>query len=248
VKTTPLPPHPTLNRYYADDRERPAAVNHLFDDGAPSYEWVCKVMSLGTGERYRAQALEAAGLVEGARILDVATGTGLVLRSAAAITGPTGLAVGLDPSRGMLTECRRGSHAPLVMAQGEALPFGDGSFDMVSMGYGLRHVSDLRLLFGEYRRVLKPSGRLLILELTQPRSSWGRTLNRFYLGRVVPTVAYVTTGRQSARKMMDYFWDTIEQCVPPDVILGTLRDSGFEGATRRVSGGILSEFVAVKTP
>lgn len=247
MSTTPLRPHPTLGRYYANDDQRPEAVSHLFDDGAPYYEWVCAVMSLGTGERYRAQALVAAGLVEGARILDVATGTGLVLRSAESITGNRGLAIGLDPSRGMLAECRKAARSPLIQARGESLPFADASFDMVSMGYGLRHVNDLRALFAEYRRVLKPGGRLLVLELTQPRSAWARRLNRFYLGTLVPKVAYITTGRAAARRMMEYFWDTIDNCVPPDVILSALRECGFADATRKVSGGILSEFIGVRT-
>lgn len=223
-------------------------VRSLFDAGAPDYEWVCKVMSLGTGERYRAEALRAAGLVAGARVLDVATGTGLVLRSAVGITGIGGRTIGLDPSRGMLNECRRGTDRPLVQGLGESLPFADGTFDMVSMGYGLRHVSDLRALFAEYRRVLRPGGRVLVLELTQPRSRWGRRLNRLYLGTIVPNVAYLTTGRAAARRMMNYFWDTIDQCVPPEVILSALGDSGFVDATRKVSGGILSEYVAIRKP
>jgi len=246
VSSHSIPPHPTLERYYRSDQDRPEAVNRLFDAGASSYELVCKVMSLGTGERYRGQALVSAGLVEGARILDIATGTGLVLRSAAKITGPRGLAVGLDPSRGMLGECRKNSDAPLFQARGESLPFADASFDMVSMGYGLRHVQDLRTLFEECHRVLKPGGRLLVLELTNPRSVWARRLNRFYLGVVVPKIAYVTTGRQAARQMMEYFWDTIENCVPPDVILQAIREGGFAEARREVTGGILSEYVALR--
>jgi demethylmenaquinone methyltransferase/2-methoxy-6-polyprenyl-1,4-benzoquinol methylase len=117
---------------------------------------------------------------------------------------------------------------------------------MISLGYGLRHVGDLRMLFDECRRVLKPGGRLLVLELTQPRSPWARRLNRFYLGKVVPQIAYLTSGREATRRMMQYFWETIENCVPPDVILQALGESGFEDAHRKVSGGVLSEFIAVK--
>ena len=98
----PLRPHPRLERYYASDNARPAFVADMFDEGAPYYEWVCRVMSLGTGEQYRKRALRAVGLGEGMRILDVATGTGLVLRSAVELSGGRGLAIGLDPSAGML--------------------------------------------------------------------------------------------------------------------------------------------------
>src|SRR5947209_18843906 len=92
----PIAPHPTLHRYYSTDDERPAAINELFDAGAPFYERICSIMSLGSGERYRREALKAAGAKEGVRILDVATGTGLVLRSAMQLSG--GRAIGLDPS------------------------------------------------------------------------------------------------------------------------------------------------------
>jgi demethylmenaquinone methyltransferase/2-methoxy-6-polyprenyl-1,4-benzoquinol methylase len=242
--TSQLPPHPTLDRYYSDSAQRPEAVNRLFDAGAPYYERVCNVMSFGTGEQYRGEALVRAGLKPGMRILDVATGTGLVLRSAARITGPGGLAIGLDPSSGMLKQCRESSPAPLIRGRGEGLPFADGTFDMISMGYGLRHVADLNDLFAEYRRVLKPQGRVLILELTQPSSRFSRTLNRWFLGSIVPALAYVSTGSADARRMMDYFWDTIESCVPPATILGAMAAAGFRGATRTVKGGVLSEYVA----
>ena len=242
----PLRPHPKLDRYYSSESERPAAVSDLFDEGAPYYEWICRMMSFGTGERYRKQALKDAGLAPGMRVLDVATGTGLVLRAAFEMSGSTGLAVGLDPSSGMLRECRKGCAAPLLQGQGEHLPFADASFDMVSMGYALRHVADLRALFSEYRRVLKPGGRVLILEITQPRSAAARWLNRLYLKTVVPGVARISTGAVAASRMMDYFWDTIESCVPPEVILDALREAGFPDAARRVTGGVLSEYTGKK--
>jgi demethylmenaquinone methyltransferase / 2-methoxy-6-polyprenyl-1,4-benzoquinol methylase len=248
VSPDPLPPHPPLERYYSREEERPALVNEMFDAGAPYYEWVCRVMSLGAGEPYRAQALREAGLEAGMRVLDVATGTGLVLRSAAAITGPSGLALGLDPSRGMLGECRKGCAAPLLQGRGEGLPFAGETFDMVSMGYGLRHVTDLRQLFAEYRRVLKPAGRVLLLEITEPRSSLGRFLNRLFLRHLVPGVARFGTGAEAARRMMDYFWETVENCVPPEMILDALRQSGFREAARKVMGGVLSEYRATKAP
>lgn len=239
----PLPPHPTLERYYGTDAERPAVVRDLFDEGAPYYEWICRVMSLGTGDGYRRQALRNAGLAPGMRILDIATGTGPVLRAAVEITGNAGFAVGLDPSSGMLRQCRTRCAAPVLQGRGERLPFGDASFDLLSMGYGLRHVPDLRELFAEYRRVLKPGGRLLVLEITQPRSAFGRWLNRFYLRTLVPGVARLGTGTPAASRMMDYFWDTIETCVPPDVILNVLQEAGFARAQRSVSGGVFSEYV-----
>jgi demethylmenaquinone methyltransferase/2-methoxy-6-polyprenyl-1,4-benzoquinol methylase len=242
----PLRPHPTLDRYYGSESERPGIVSDMFDEGAPYYEWICRMMSLGTGERYRWRALRNSGLGPGMRVLDVATGTGLVLRAAVEMSGGTGLAVGLDPSGGMLRECRKSCAAPLLQGRGEHLPFANASFHMVSMGYGLRHAADLHALFAEYNRVLKPGGRVLLLEITQPRSSVGRWLNRLFLRNLVPGVTRVGTGAVAASRMMDYFWDTIETCVPPEVILDALENAGFPNATRSVTGGILSEYLGEK--
>lgn len=241
-----IAPHPTLRRYYETDAERSRAVDELFEAGAPYYETICRIMSLGTGESYRRRALRNAGLEAGMRILDVATGTGLMLRSAAAMSGENGLAVGLDPCVAMLRECQQSCVAPLIRGIGEFLPFADSSFHMLSMGYALRHVADLRALFEEYRRVLKPGGKLLILEMTPRQSAVGRWLAKLYLGTLVPGLARLAGGGMAARRMMAYYWDTVSACVPPEVILVALHDAGFPDAKRRVHCGILSEYVATK--
>jgi demethylmenaquinone methyltransferase/2-methoxy-6-polyprenyl-1,4-benzoquinol methylase len=80
--------------------------------------------------------------------------------------------------------------------------------------------------------------------LTQPVSPVSRGLNRWFLGRLVPALAYLSTGSADARRMMDYFRDTIESCVPPEAILEAMAAAGFSGVTRAVTGGVLSEYVA----
>jgi demethylmenaquinone methyltransferase/2-methoxy-6-polyprenyl-1,4-benzoquinol methylase len=239
-----LAPHPTIEGHYQEPEKRQEYVDGLFDSAAPHYEWICSVMSLGSGALYRRQALQRLGLRPGMRLLDVATGTGLVAREASALAGGSGV-IGLDPSRGMLEEARRAAPLPLVQARGEALPFPSGQFDALSMGYALRHVADLHAAFREYHRVLKPGGRVLLLEISRPSSALGLWLARLYMKRIVPLVTRVGTGSASAERLMDYYWDTIERCVPPETILDALRRSGFE-ATRRVQGGMLSEYVGTK--
>ena len=242
----PVPPHPVLTRYYPSADARTGAIGDLFDAGAPFYERICNIMSLGSGNRYRRDTLRDAGIAPGARLLDLATGPGLILRSGQELCGETGFAVGLDLSLQMLHECREHSDAPLLRATCTELPFAGESFDIISMGYALRHMADLRTFFGECLRVLKPGGRLLVLEITPPKSKVGRVLTKFYLRDLVPTIAQVTTGRTAARRMMTYFWDTIEACVPPEVILQTMTDAGFVQARRKVQGAILSEYLATK--
>jgi demethylmenaquinone methyltransferase / 2-methoxy-6-polyprenyl-1,4-benzoquinol methylase len=239
-----LAPHPTIPGHYREATERQEYVDSLFDRAAPHYEWICKVMSLGSGALYRRQALERLGVRSGLAVLDVATGTGLVAREASALAGGSGV-IGLDPSRGMLEEARRGLSAPLVQARGEALPFEDARFDVLTMGYALRHVSDLYAAFREYHRVLRPGGRVLLLEISRPASRLGLGLARLYLKRLVPLVTRLGTGSPDAKRLMDYYWDTIEHCVPPAAILDALRATGFDAA-RRVQGGMLSEYTGLK--
>lgn len=239
-----LAPHPTLEGHYGEAAGRQPYVDSLFDGAAPHYDWICRVMSFGSGALYRKQALERLGVRPGMSVLDVATGTGLVARAAALLTGGSGV-IGLDPSRGMLDEARRRVAVPLVQGRGEALPFADGRFDALSMGYALRHVPDLFGAFREYHRVLRPGGRLLILEISRPASRAGFLLARLYLKRIVPFVTRLGTRSASAERLMDYYWDTIERCVAPEAILEAMRASGFE-ATRRVQGGMLSEYVGRK--
>jgi demethylmenaquinone methyltransferase/2-methoxy-6-polyprenyl-1,4-benzoquinol methylase len=237
-------PHPVLKKYYGSDGERRSFVTALFDTAAGQYDWVCKVGSFGSGQMYRRQVLRRAGLRRGMRLLDVATGTGLVAQSALRTLGESRAVIGLDPSAGMLREARKTLAIPLVQGRAEELPFGSHRFDMLSIGYALRHVADLEATFREFLRVLKPGGRLLILEISRPRSVIGLYVTRLYLQRCLPLVMRLATGSADGGRLMRYYWDTIAECVPPETILEVMRRSGFVGVERRVSGGIISEYVA----
>ena len=240
-----LAPHPTIEGHYREAAQRQEYVDTLFDRAAPHYDWICRVMSFGSGALYRRQALQRLGLGPGLSVLDVATGTGLVAREAAALTGGSGV-FGLDPSRGMLEQARRTVGVPLVQARGEALPFADERFDALSMGYALRHVDDLNDTFAEYRRVLKPGGSVLIMEVTPPKSAIGRRFVKFYLNSVVPTIARIGTRSDDARTLMKYFWDTIDSCVPPQSILDAMKRSGFADVSCHCISGVFREYVGRK--
>jgi demethylmenaquinone methyltransferase/2-methoxy-6-polyprenyl-1,4-benzoquinol methylase len=214
----------------------------LFDDGAPYYEKINRWMSFGTGVFYRRDALRRAGLVAGMKVLDVATGTGVVARAALEVVGRQGRVVGLDPSAGMLHEAGQIPDLRCVRGFAEALPVADRSVDFLSMGYALRHVADLAATFVEYRRVLRPGGRLLILEIVRPQNRFALAWVRFYLKRLVPWLT--SMGSREARTMMEYFWDTIDACVPPEAILSALREAGFAEVRREVQWGFLTEYQA----
>jgi demethylmenaquinone methyltransferase/2-methoxy-6-polyprenyl-1,4-benzoquinol methylase len=258
MSSSPLPPHSPLEHYYRQYRrggeverscrpvdDRREFVIDLFDRTAPHYNWLNRVMSFGSGLRYRRDALERAGLTAGMRVLDVAVGTGLTAQAALRVTDGSAWVTGLDASLGMLQEAHS-LGISLVRAVAEQLPIATHSFDFLSMGYALRHVTDLKATFREYHRVLRPSGRLVILELTRPPGyGWRYALTRLYLKKVVPFLAQLGSGGSEARRLMEYHWDTIDGCVPPDAVTESLREAGFERVQRRVLWTVFSEYVAI---
>jgi demethylmenaquinone methyltransferase/2-methoxy-6-polyprenyl-1,4-benzoquinol methylase len=246
IQSDPLRPHPLLEDYYTSEGERRRRIISWFDESAPDYDWMNQAVSFGSGSWYRRQALLRAGLAAGMSALDVACGTGVLAAHAQEIAGEDGRVVGLDPSAGMLRQAGGRGVRRRVLGVAEALPFPDERFDFLSMGYALRHVADLRTTFREYRRVLKPGGRLLILEITPPESRLRFHLLKLYMGSLVPLIARFGHGGRTSQVLMRYYWDTIEQCVPPAVILGALEEAGFRNVERRVEMGILSDYTAVR--
>lgn len=244
--TQSTPPHPVLDEYYPVQADRQTFVADLFDGAAKYYNHIGRMLDLGSGPMYRRQALQRAGLKPGMRLLDVATGTGLVARGGVEVLGDPRRVVGVDPSSGMLREARLAVSSPLVRGRAEILPFRADSFDMLSMGFALRHVEDLEVAFSEYRRVLKPGGRVLLIEVSRPKSRIMRWIIRNHFQRVLPLLARLSTGSGPAELLMKFYWDTIDQCVPPETILDVLRRNGFVDLKRRVYCGFMSEYVAVK--
>lgn len=152
--------------------------------------------------------------------------------------------IAVEPSPVMLAQRPVGA-APAVQASAEALPFADGSFDFLSIGFAMRHLPDLRRTFGEFRRVLRPGGVAVVLEIAPPRSRVGRGLLRLYLGKLVPALTRWGTRSAKATELMRYYWDTVEQCVPPEAVLGALRDAGFTRVERHVELAVFNEYRAI---
>jgi demethylmenaquinone methyltransferase/2-methoxy-6-polyprenyl-1,4-benzoquinol methylase len=224
-----IEPHPVMADYYGERSARAGFVRSLFNDTAHHYDRINGLFSIGSGNWYRKHSLVRAGLAPGHRVLDVAIGTGLVARQAAAITGPQGLVIGLDLSEGMLREARRTLDIPLVQGTAESLPLADASVDFVTMGYALRHVSDLTATFREFRRVLRPSGTVLLLEIARPTRPMVRHAVHAYLGGLVPLISRVSGGGSDGMRLMRYYWETIDRCVPPETIERAMADAGFTG-------------------
>ena len=239
-------PHPLLTEHYASPDAKPAFVNRLFDAGAKHYDGVVDWGFLRSGAFYRRWVQQRHGLKPGMRVLDVACGTGLVAVEAAKILGGAEAITCLDPSAGMLAVARKKLPATFVQGRAEAMPLPDDSFDFLTMGYALRHVTDLEATFREYLRVLRPGGKVLILEVTKPASRAGNFCFRLYFGRIYPALTQLFTRSRDARDMMRYYWETMDACVPPAAVLEALRAAGFVEVSRIRMGGLFSEYSAVK--
>ena len=235
-----------LTRYYRSEDDRAPFINTLFDRAARHYDWIGHLLAFGSGPYYRRRTLARAGLRPHMKLLDVATGTGQVARAAARILGDERGVVGLDPSAGMLREARRVHAGPLVQGRAEEIPVRDNVFDMLSMGFALRHVTTLERAFAEYRRVLKPGGRLLMLEISRPQSSVVRWAIQVYFQQILPLLIRIGTRSPDARLLMTYYWDTIDECVPAAMILAALQQAGFVDVQHSLRGACLSEYVARK--
>jgi demethylmenaquinone methyltransferase/2-methoxy-6-polyprenyl-1,4-benzoquinol methylase len=237
-------PHPPLPQYYDGEDRRRDWVRAIFDSSAPDYDRVEALMALGTGSWYRRQALLRAGLAPGMRVVDVGVGTGLVAREAARIVGSASLVAGVDPSAGMLASARVPEGVTLLEGRAEAIPLPDGCADFVSMGYALRHIGDLSAAFREFRRVLKPGGIACVLEITRPETRLRTWILKAYMRGLVPALAWFVARNADTPKLMRYYWDTIETCVPPPRVMATLEHAGLEGVHRYVEAGIFSEYRA----
>ncbi|WP_428391572.1 class I SAM-dependent methyltransferase [Lichenicoccus sp.] len=243
LKVGGLAPHPVLVGWYATETDRAGFVRSLFDRGAAGYDRIDRLFSLGTGTRYRAALLRRAGVRSHDRVLDVATGTGLVARAARRLA-PDGLVVGLDVSAGMLAVARRQPGVALLQARAEQVPARDGAFDVVTMGYALRHLDDLDRAFAEFRRVLRPGGMLLLTEIVCPASRLGQALARLYLGGLVPCLSRLLGGGADASRMMRYYWTTIDQCVPEASIVAVLGRCGFGTVRSETELGLFRTMIA----
>ena len=218
----------------------------LFDRGASGYDRAEGIMALGTGKWYRRKALERAGLKQGMSILDVATGTGLVAREAIKIIGDPQKLIGLDPSPGMLEQAKKQLNIRAMLAYAEQIPLDDSSVDFLSMGYALRHLSDLIVVFKEFHRVLKPGGKACILEITRPNGRFEQAMLKSYIKVVIPVLSRVTFCHKDVAVLWEYYWDTIQVCVPPEKVLQAMKSAGFVDVQRHVELGIFSEYTGRK--
>jgi len=210
----------------------PDSVRTMFDRIAPVYDVMNRVMTAGLDVRWR--RLTARAVVQpGDRVLDAACGTG-DLAIADRKAGATHV-TGLDFSERMLERARR--KAPeLEWVQGDMLelPFEDGAFDAATVGFGVRNVADLELALRELRRVLRPGGRLAILEITQPRGPL-RPFFSLWFDRIVPLLGKLLPGGAA----YTYLPASVKRFPSAEELAEQLRGLGFDEVSFRLFGGTI---------
>ncbi len=194
------------------------AVEEMFDRIAPRYELVNRVMTLGLDAGWRRRAVRELQLDPGARVVDVGCGTGDLCR----VLGRAGLrGVGVDMAAGMLAKAH--TAAPLVRADALHLPLGDASVNGAVSGFALRNVVDIAACFQEASRVIRPGGRAVFLEVSEPPNPVVRRLHALYFRRIVPMVGGLLSDRQAYR----YLPASTAYLPAPSELLRLLTEAGF---------------------
>lgn len=211
-----------------DDKAR--AVRDMFDAIAPRYDLVNRIMTFRLDVGWRRTAVRSLGLAGGSLVLDLASGTGdLCVDLAKAGLVP----ISVDLSFGMLAADRSG--APRVQGDVLRLPFPDASVDGVACGFALRNFVDLGRFFDEVARVVKPGGRIALLDVATPANPVLRVGHSVYFGKVVPKVGALLSDGAAYR----YLPRSVAYLPEPAEMMARLEAAGFPGATRRLlSGGI----------
>ena len=219
------------------------AVREMFDAIAPRYDLVNRIMTLRLDVAWRRRATRELALPPGSLVADLACGTGDFCRELARLGHHR---IGFDLSMGMLRAAPAGASdgaAPLVNADVLELPLRDGVLDGATCGFALRNLTAISPLFTELTRVLRPGGRVGLLEVdspTNPVLRWGHGL---YFGRVVPLIGGLLSDRDAYR----YLPESVAYLPPPEELIDGLASAGFVGVRRRqLSGGIAQLITATR--
>jgi demethylmenaquinone methyltransferase / 2-methoxy-6-polyprenyl-1,4-benzoquinol methylase len=227
---------------HADKARR---VRGVFDSVADNYDLMNDLMSGGAHRLWKRFTLALANLRPGQRALDVAGGTGDLARGLAQQVGTEGLVVLTDINAAMLERGRDRlidvgciENVRYVQANAERLPFPDGSFDCITIGFGLRNVTDKPAALAAMRRALKPGGQLLVLEFSRPAAPGLKPLYDAYSFKVLPLIGRLVAGDAASYR---YLAESIRMHPDQETLLKMMQDAGLEGCRyHNLSGGIVA--------
>ena len=224
--------------------EKSRRVRGVFDSVAGRYDLMNDLMSGGLHRLWKRFTVDQAAVRRGQRVLDLAGGTGDLALAFARQVGESGQVVLADINASMLNEGRRrlvdaglSRNVALARVDAEQLPFADGSFDCITIAFGLRNVTDKARALASMRRVLKPGGRLLILEFSKPAEALKPAYD-LYSFRVLPLIGKLVANDDASYR---YLAESIRMHPDQEALLGMLEDAGFERCRyRNLAGGIVA--------
>ncbi|MBK9762583.1 MAG: bifunctional demethylmenaquinone methyltransferase/2-methoxy-6-polyprenyl-1,4-benzoquinol methylase UbiE [Flavobacteriales bacterium] len=233
---------------YSEEGSKREQVERMFDAISPKYDLLNRLFSLGIDQGWRRKVVRLLGAEPVQHLLDVATGTAdLAIMAAPKAERVTGI----DISEGMLshgrvkvTKRQLEKKVTLQQADSTALPFADGTFDAVTVAFGVRNFEDLQRGLLEMFRVLKPNGRLFVLEFSKPQHTPMRQLFRFYFHRIMPLIGRTVSKDSEA---YTYLPKSVDAFPEGDAFVSMLKEAGAKEATAKpLTGGIATLYAARK--
>lgn len=225
VPTPATVPTPSGQATAAGNAAPPVEVGAMFDRISGVYDVMNALISGFQEPRWRRRAVSMAGVGVGDAVIDVATGTGKVAASLMDRVGPSGRVLGVDLSSGMIRRAQRTFAArpgmTFVVGDAMALPAADGDFDAATIAFGMRNLPDYGQGFAEMRRVVRPGGRVVCLEIARPEGLIPR-LGRFWFERAVPLLGRLV-GQGEA---YGYLVESVRNYPSPDRVASIMRDAG----------------------
>ena len=231
-----------------DDQDKARRVRGVFDSVAQRYDLMNDLMSFGLHRAWKGYTVAVANLKRGDKVLDIAGGTGDLARAFAPLVGAQGLVVHTDINEAMLRTGRDrllddGLALPTLTCDAEQLPFADGSFDLVSVAFGLRNMTHKDLALAEMARVLRPGGRLLVLEFSKIAAPLRRPYD-WYSFNVIPLIGRLVTRDEDSYR---YLAESIR--VHPDqaALKSLMKTAGFGHVdVHNLAAGAVALHVGIK--
>lgn len=225
--------------------EKVSLVANVFHSVAAKYDLMNDVMSMGIHRLWKRFTIDCSGVRPGHQVLDLAGGTGDITALFSKRVGPTGKVILADINESMLNVGRDKlrdlglvNNIDYVQANAEALPFADNSFDIISIGFGLRNVTDKDAALRSMYRVLKPGGRLLVLEFSKPEYEWLSKVYDLYSFKLLPAIGGLVA---NDKESYQYLAESIRMHPDQDTLKKMMETAGFEHVSyHNLTGGIVA--------
>ena len=225
--------------------EKAQRVRAVFDSVATRYDLMNDLMSMGIHRLWKRFAIEMTGLKRGQKVLDLASGTGDLASRFAGLVGPEGLVVMTDINNAMLAQGRMrmaddGLIGNVVYSQvnAESIPFPDNTFDCVTIAFGLRNVTDKQQALSEMRRVIKPGGRVMVLEFSHPKGDPLKAIYDIYSFKILPFMGKVVAKDEESYR---YLAESIRMHPDQETLKGMMEEAGLERCEyHNLTGGIVA--------